>query len=533
MSTNRKLRELLLLTAALSGPAFPTWAGTCTVDATVTNQYIHCIGASSAWSAVGSLGTQLFAVDNVNGDIGISSLRTRIDPTDTGSGSAWNSELNNVNSAKAVNPNVLFWSTAWTPPAAYKSNNNVNGYVVNGGVTTNGGFTGSNGGAPNSADTGYAQYLTRYLQYVKSYTGVNLYSISPQNESNFEPSYEGCTWTSGNFASFVPCFAASITSAGLSTKIMIPEPDNEYGMNLASQVMNNASSAALVGILCTHLYGENPLPLSSFGFTNVTNQEWWETEMSGGTNTDMSGGLMVAGWAHGSLVEGQMNSFHYWWLADLIVNNALDTKAFVLGNYSKFIRPGYYRMGATEVPSSGVSVSAYKNTNNSSPQTIVIVAINGNNSTVNQTFSLNGLNVTSVTPWLTNTNTNLVQQAAVPVSGNSFTYSMPVSSVVSFVGVNNGGTPVPTATPTRTPTPVVQSTWRVNAGGPAYTDSMGNTWVADVNYSGGSTVASGGTITGTNDSTLYDTQRYGSSFSYSFSVPAGNYQVTLKFAETY
>jgi hypothetical protein len=40
-------------------------------------------------------------------------------------------------------------------------------------------------------------------------------------------------------------------------------------------------------------------------------------------------------------------------------------------------------MGATEVPSSGVSVSAYKNTNNSSPQTIVIVAINSTNSTVN------------------------------------------------------------------------------------------------------------------------------------------------------
>ncbi len=89
-----------------------------------------------------------------------------------------------------------------------------------------------------------------------------------------------------------------------------------------------------------------------------------------------------------------------------------------------------------------------------------------------------------------------------------------------------------TATLTNTPTPVVAATWRVNAGGPTYTDTTSNIWAADENFSGGS-VASGGAVTGTSDSTLYDTQRYGNSFSYSFNVPAGNYQVTLKFAETY
>jgi hypothetical protein len=79
----------------------------------------------------------------------------------------------------------------------------------------------------------------------------------------------------------------------------------------------------------------------------------------------------------------------------------------------------------------------------------------------------------------------------------------------------------------------VASIWRVNSGGPAYTDSLGNLWAADENYSGGFTIAVGGAVTGTSDSTLYDTQRYGNSFSYTFNVPAGAYQVTLKFAETY
>jgi hypothetical protein len=96
---------------------------------------------------------------------------------------------------------------------------------------------------------------------------------------------------------------------------------------------------------------------------------------------------------------------------------------------------------------------------------------------------------------------------------------------------------VPTATPTKTATPVVASIWRVDVGGSQYTDSQGNVWAADENYTGGAaaavTNAIAGALPGTADQTLYQSQRYGSSFSYTFNVPAGSYQLTLKFAETY
>ncbi len=93
----------------------------------------------------------------------------------------------------------------------------------------------------------------------------------------------------------------------------------------------------------------------------------------------------------------------------------------------------------------------------------------------------------------------------------------------------------PTATPTFTP--VVSNTWRVVAGGPAHTDCNSNVWAADENFTGGTAaVASTNTVSSvlpcSTDQALYQNQRYGT-FSYSFNVPAGNYQVTLKFAETY
>jgi hypothetical protein len=72
----------------------------------------------------------------------------------------------------------------------------------------------------------------------------------------------------------------------------------------------------------------------------------------------------------------------------------------------------------------------------------------------------------------------------------------------------------------------------VHAGGAAYTDTLGQSWSADTGFSGGQTSATSSNITNTPDPSLYQTERYGN-FSYTFTVPAGNYTVILKFAEIY
>jgi len=75
---------------------------------------------------------------------------------------------------------------------------------------------------------------------------------------------------------------------------------------------------------------------------------------------------------------------------------------------------------------------------------------------------------------------------------------------------------------------------RVNSGGAAYADSQGLIWSADTGFTGGSTaaVAASTAIANTVDDVLYRSERY-NAFTYGFTVPAGSYQVTLKFAETY
>src|SRR5262249_16054152 len=72
---------------------------------------------------------------------------------------------------------------------------------------------------------------------------------------------------------------------------------------------------------------------------------------------------------------------------------------------------------------------------------------------------------------------------------------------------------------------------RVNAGGSAYTDSMGRAWSADAGTIVVSSYATTHAITGTTDPTLYQSERHGTSFQYQYAVPNGVYTVNLKFAE--
>jgi hypothetical protein len=83
-----------------------------------------------------------------------------------------------------------------------------------------------------------------------------------------------------------------------------------------------------------------------------------------------------------------------------------------------------------------------------------------------------------------------------------------------------------------TSTPATPGTIRINAGGPAYTDSSGNSWLADQYFTGGGTFSSSHAISGTSDQALYQNERWGS-FSYAIPVVNGTYDVKLHFVELY
>ena len=73
---------------------------------------------------------------------------------------------------------------------------------------------------------------------------------------------------------------------------------------------------------------------------------------------------------------------------------------------------------------------------------------------------------------------------------------------------------------------------RLRAGQSSYTDHDGNIWSADNYFFMGRVDAIKGSVSGTHDPDLYDSERYGN-FTYAIPVPPGTYSVTLRFAETW
>ena len=74
----------------------------------------------------------------------------------------------------------------------------------------------------------------------------------------------------------------------------------------------------------------------------------------------------------------------------------------------------------------------------------------------------------------------------------------------------------------------------LNAGGTEdYLDAGMETWIGDYDFVGGTSVATAATadIAGTEDDDLYIVSRVGSDFTYSYDLPNGDYEVTLRFAE--
>ena len=106
-------------------------------------------------------------------------------------------------------------------------------------------------------------------------------------------------------------------------------------------------------------------------------------------------------------------------------------RAYVLGNWSRFVRPGFVRVAATPESQQYLYLSAF---HDPASGRVVVVAVNQKYNDLQQEFTIAGGTVTELTPWLTAEGTNLQAQGAVSVVDGKFTAVLPARSVTTFVG---------------------------------------------------------------------------------------------------
>ncbi len=429
----------------------PPTNGVATVDWNNVHQRIDGFGASSAWNGswTATEADLLFSTNNnisylsgsYNG-AGLSLLRNHITYANTTSASdtPTTAETSIMTMAQARGARV--WSTPWTPAAGFKSTND----IYDSGVATGGGINGGSylGSGNNATNQAYASQLANYVASMKS-QGINLYALSIQNEPDANvTSYEACQWTGAQFHDIVTNLYGALAAQGLSSvKIMLPESENWTDPhNLSGPTLSDPTAAAEVGIVADHDYvpdnsvGDQttPAPL------NNTGQATWETEVAllSGNDSSIANGVYYGKRIYQYMTQAQANAYHYWWLVASgnqglldYPNNPPPKRLFAFGQYSRFVRPNFYRIDAASSQASAL-ISAYKDTNSAA---FAIVVVNTNAATdVIQTFNLTNFTATSVTPWVTSASLSLAPQTPVNVTNASFTYDVPSLSVVTFVG---------------------------------------------------------------------------------------------------
>jgi len=403
--------------------------GSVAVDLDDLRQTIDGFGAADAFLRAPLTADQNALFWDPTNGIGLSLLRVGINPNGQpmGAGTFADDEAANAFG-------VRVWAAPWSPPASDKSNNSI-----------------VNGGSLNSdAYASWAAVLAGFATSFQQTTGFPLYAMSAQNEPDFVATWPSCVFDAAEMVAFLKVLGPVLHALDPPVRLMAPEPDVwdhlwTSGDRYGPSILADADASAAIDMLATHDYGHmNDSDPGRPAVPAGTAQPLWETEVSDQTapDPDIAHGIRVATWIHAAIANGGASAWHYWWLVGgandgqgLLVGGDTTNppkRFFTVGNFSKFIRPGFRYVGTSGSPPSNALISSYVGPAGQP----VIVAINGGGSVDTVSFQLlgGGAATVAVTPYLTSADANLAAQPDIPVTDGAFSASLDGQTVTTFVG---------------------------------------------------------------------------------------------------
>lgn len=140
--------------------------------------------------------------------------------------------------ALAVNPDVEFFASAWSPPAWMKDNQSLN-----------------NGGS--ILPQYYPALATYYRLAIQAYAehGIPIKALTVNNEPLVVPDYPSAAWTWEQERDFVPFLRAELDSASLSTEIWIQD-DNWWTTSQFANILADPTVGPMVDGVAVHDYDD-------------------------------------------------------------------------------------------------------------------------------------------------------------------------------------------------------------------------------------------------------------------------------------
>ena len=330
------------------------------------------------------------------------------------------------------------FADAWSAPAFMKTNHS----AINGGT-----LCGVPGANCKSGDwrQAYANYL---VQYAKDYAaaGVPLSYVGPENEANLSVGQDSMIMSPAQTANLMEILGAALARSGLSTRAECCASIGwNYAQRYATAIETGKAANTATALFTSHGYFVAPgSPLKGWS-KPVWETEWapfgfqpWDPAWDDGS---LSSGFTWAQNIYTGLTAANLDAFFYLWGASTTGLTGPNTglvevkgktvassgRLWAFANYSRFIRPGAARIGAT-ASDAGLKVTAFRNSNGS----IAVIVLNSAHNRQVATFSLRGLGGAHVTPYLTDTTHELSAQSPITVGNSAFTATLPPRSLVTY-----------------------------------------------------------------------------------------------------
>ena len=344
-------------------------------------------GANRMWGTMSLKPAEaLKAFGTDDNQLGLSIFRVRL----SSNKAEWSNIIEAVKEANKKGVTVL--ASPWSPPANLKDNKtDVGGHLL----------------AENYK--AFKDYINEFIRFMAE-NGAKIDVISIQNEPDIKVSYESCDWTSDEMIDFLKA-PGQIVGA----KVAAPESFN-FNPVYTNALLNNKEVASKFDIVAGHIYGSG---LGEFPLAVNQKKEIWMTEYLMNLNTGNAG---AAKWntytesvkwtesikmlesVHNAMLNN-WNAYIWWYLQryysfigdgeEGTSNGEILKRGYGFSQYSRFVRPGFLRIGVQTSEENNLKITAYTKGNE-----VVVVVINPENVTQKR-FQINGLKITNAVSYTT------------------------------------------------------------------------------------------------------------------------------------
>jgi len=282
----------------------------------------------------------------------------------------------------------------------------------------------------------YAEWVIVMLRHWRD-QGVEMPYYSIMNEPGFVRSGG---WPGTWMRDVIRILGPRLTAEGLKTKLIVPDDVNPTeALGRLQVILADPAARQYVGAVAYHLYARGgeaqvkqlaeqygiPIWMTEFS----TGDDWlqWATIMQqeiadyGASAVDYMWGYN-GDWDKSQLIPIRVSNGAY-------AGFDFNRQYYVMGQYSKFVRPGAIRVGAASAEPD-VKVVAFLSGSNE-----IVVATNTGSQQLNVSFDLgSGSCVSQVDPTRTSETEGLQALPSISLNQSRFSATLPAKSVTTFVG---------------------------------------------------------------------------------------------------